>query len=133
MDAKPLHESEAILDSVNRALSSLQLHPLPGTVTAAFVFCLISLLQDVTFEDEKDQRELGRIFVAFNAAEVFAMAAVRVGEKAEQIVPILRTPNKWLKWHVPTDQSQEGTVFLAVPNEWLTVERTSAGLTVVSH
>jgi len=121
MDAKPLYESEAILNSVNRALESFQLAPLPGTVTAAFVFCLISLLQDVTFEDEKDQRELGRIFVAFNAAEVFAMAAVRVGEKAEQLVPVLRTPNKWLKWQVPTDQSQEGTMLLAVPNEWLTV------------
>ncbi len=103
MNAQPIYSIDEILGAINQALTSLEIDALPHSVGEGVVLCLISLLQDVTFADRNNQ-ELGRIFFAFNAAEIFAMAAVRVAEKAEQLVPVLRVPEPLAQMDGPTGE-----------------------------
>jgi hypothetical protein len=132
MDAEPLYSETDIANSINKALQRLSIDPIGSEVVSALVLCLISLLQDVTFEDRDDSRELGRLFLAFSHEEVFAIAAIRVGETTEQIVPALRTHNKWFPWQAePTGGRDQA--FLVVPNHWVTIERTPSGLAAMPH
>jgi hypothetical protein len=133
MNARPIYETSDILVSINRALDALDLGPLTSDMADGLLFCIISLLQDVTFEDATSTTELGRLFLAFNKEEIFSIAAVRVGEREEQLVPVLRVRNRWLPWQVAEGDTAEGTPFLAVPNEWLTVLRRANGLVAVPH
>ena len=84
MDAQPIYPTDAILSSINSALDSVAIAAIPESLAEGMAFCLISLLQGVTFADHEDQ-DIGRLFFAFNASEIFSMAGIRIGRKEEQI------------------------------------------------